>query len=538
MKTLNMFSWNFMAKSFLSMIFLAAVGCDNNDEQEYISIDAESDDGEWVNFMEDLSFESIVLVENQNELNDALQQVSKGDLIFFEENGSGETQNLQSTNGALLTVSGIDEGQITIKDLSNNRTKQKPSQTEFKGRGQHMGSCRILKIKRSVLSGDIAHYQILVRMGKGPYDIVRIHRVVKETRRYRPVRTSGNVFMVHGSSQDFDDIFLRPGVDTPDEQNSSPYFLASQNIDVWGIDLGWTLVPLETTDFSSFQDWGTTKDTRHVLKSMAIARLVRGLSRQGFGRMNLLGFSYGGNLAYSAAYKENRQHRILRDIKGIIPADWAMLYAPEDDEYRGNICSTGQAAEASYSDGVYQNSNGAVFATVGRAALSDPTGDSPFAPGFTNYQFAIFAAAVPGPLPQAPNWHFLGGEFDGQTPTGLLYTDPERWLKLLVSLAPHQPTYNAVEGFGKFCEEKVATIEKQLGEIKVPILYLGAAGGFGEQGIYSTTRTRSNDVSIHIASKQPDELRAIDYGHADIFMADDASQMVWEPLRNWLVNHN
>ncbi len=538
MKTLNMFFWNFMAKSFLSVILLATIGCDKNDEQEYISIDSESDDDdEWVNFIEGLSYESIVLVENQNELNDALQQVSEGDLVFFEENGSGGPQDLENTEGALLAVSELDEGQIIIKNLSDGSAKQKLDKAEFKGRSQNRRSCRILEIKRSMLSSDIAHYQILVRLGNGPYDIVRIHRVVREARRYRPVRTSGNVFMVHGSSQDFDDIFLRPGVDTPDEQNSSPYFLASQNIDVWGIDLGWTMVPLETTDFSSFQDWGTTKDTGHVMKSMAIARLVRGLTRQGFGRMNLLGFSYGGYLAYSAAIKETQQHWILRDIKGIIPTDWAMLYAPEDDEYRRNICNNGRAAEENYLDGVYQTSNGAAFAAVGEAALSEPTGDSPFAPGLTNYQFAIVAAALPGPSPQAPNWHFLGGEFDGQTPTGLLYTDTERWFKLLVSLAPHQPTYNAVEGFSKFCEENVATIEEQLGELRIPILYLGAAGGFGEQGVYSTSVTRSKDVSIHIASKQPDELRAIDYGHADIFMADDAAQMVWEPLRNWLVNH-
>ncbi|MEK6155342.1 hypothetical protein WIW50_18885 [Flavobacteriaceae bacterium 3-367] len=537
MKTANMFSRNFMAKSFLSMVLLVAIGCDNSDEQEYISIDPASDDGEWVTFMEDLSYESLVLVEDQDELSEALQQVSEGDLVFFEEKDTRDTQDLQSTDGALLAVSGLDKGQMTIKAISDKGAVQKPSQTEFKHRGQYRRSCRILEIKRSVLSGDIAHYQILVRMGKGPYDIVRIHRVVKESRKYRPVRTSGNVFMVHGSSQDFDDIFLRPGVDTPNEQNSSPYFLASQNIDVWGIDLGWTLVPLETTDFSSFQDWGTTKDTRHVMKSMAIARLVRGLTRQGFGRMNLLGFSYGGFLTYNAAYKETRQHRILRDIKGIIPADWAMLYSPEDDAYRENICNGGRAAEANYLDGVYQTSNGAAFAAVGGAALSDPTGDSPFAPGLTNYQFAIVAAAVPGPSPQAPNWHFLGGEFDGQAPTGLLYTDTERWFKLLVSLAPHQPTYNAVEGFGKFCEENVTTVEKQLNRIKIPILYLGAAGGFGEQGVYSTRVTSSKDVSIHIASKQPDELRAIDYGHADMFMAEDAAQMVWEPLRNWLVDH-
>lgn len=534
-----------MVKAICCMVVFLTISCEKSAQEEINSIENDSSDSDWVAFMEDLEFESIILAQKQDDLTDALLQASEGDVVFFEENTTENNLNIGTSKSALFALSKLDNDQIGIKNVSSKElvthqskvSKNNTIANNVKG-GVQSRSCRILKITRSTLSGKVAHYQFLVRMGSGPFDVVRIHRVVKESRRFRPMRTKGNVFMVHGSSQDFDDIFLRPGVETPNQQNSSPYFLASQNIDVWGIDLGWTLVPLETTDFSFMKEWGTTKDTGHVMKSMAIARLVRGLTRQGFGRMHLLGFSYGGNIAYSAAIKETQQHQILRDIKGIIPTDWAMLYAPEDDEYRDNICSNGQAAEANYSDGIYHTSNGAVFAAAGQAALSDPTGDSPFAPGFTNYQFAIFAAAVPGPLPQAPNWHFLGGEFDGETPTGLLYTDTERWFKLLVSLAPHQPTYNAVEGFGKFCKENVATIEKQLAQIRIPILYLGAAGGFGEQGIYSTTRTSSKDISIHIASKQPEELRPIDYGHADIFMADDASQMVWEPLRNWLVAHN
>lgn len=538
MKTEKLFSWNFMAKTFLSMVMLAAIGCDNNDDQEYITIDSESsDDDEWVSFIQDLSFESIILAESKDELTNALDQAAVGDLIFFEEYEENEAQNIEGTQGTLFAVSGVSGENLSVKSsFEKNDVTRSKSGISQKNEGNSR-SCRILKITRSALSADIAHYQILVRMGSGPYDVVRIHRVVKESRRYRPIRTSGNVFMIHGSSQDFDDIFLRPGVDTPNEQNSSPYYLASQNIDVWGIDLGWTLVPLETTDFSFFQDWGTTKDTGHVLKSMAVARLVRGLTRQGFGRMNLLGFSYGGAITYTAAIKETKQHRILRDIKGIIPADWAHFYAPEDDIYRGNQCDDGKAAEALYLEGTYQNSNGAAFLAVGEAALSDPDGDSPFAPGFTNYQFAIFVAATPTPQPPAPNWHFLGGAFEGQIPTGFSYTDPNRWFKLLVSLAPHQPNFNSVEGFGIFCEENLADTENDLARIKVPMLYLGAAGGFGEQGVFTTTKTSSSDISIHIASKQPAELRAIDYGHADIFMANDAADLVWEPLRKWLVSH-
>ena len=104
-----------------------------------------------------------------------------------------------------------------------------------------------------------------VRLGKNEYDVVRIHRVVREKRPFRPVRTEGAIFMIHGASQDFDDIFLRPGVDKANAQNSSPVYLASNNIDVWGIDLAWTLVPVETSDFSFMQDWGIERDVDHVL---------------------------------------------------------------------------------------------------------------------------------------------------------------------------------------------------------------------------------------------------------------------------------
>ena len=522
-----------MSLILAGIAMITTIGCHDNDEQDYITIDAEAEDGEWVSFIEGLSFESILLAENQEDLNDALQQAAEGDLIFFEDSNVQRTQNLNDSEGSFFSVAGFEGEQIAI----STKTTSKVSSDTGRGKKTNKSnrSCRILKITRSSLSANIAHYQIMVRMGNGPYDVVRIHRVVRESRRYRPIRTEGHVFMIHGSSQDFDDIFLRPGIENPDVNNSSPFYLASNNIDVWGIDLGWTLVPLETTDFSSFQNWGITKDTGHVLKSMAIARLVRGLTRQGFGRMNLLGFSYGAGLTYNAAIKETQQHRILRDIKGIIPTDFVMVYEQNDNPFAAGTCSLSEMAETAHANGEYQNTNGVGFVTVGEAALDNPEGDSPFAPGLSNYQFALAAAG--GPQPNGPDWHFLGGQFDGQIPIGLTYTEEERWFNLLIALAPYMPTYITAEGFKPVCPENRENTIAELGEIKVPVLYLGAQGGYGSDGVFSATLTGSSDVSVEIVTKLPNGPRILDYGHADLFMANDAAEVVWQPLRNWLVNH-
>lgn len=119
-------------------------------------------------------------------------------------------------------------------------------------------------------------------MGKGEFDLVRIHRVVLERCPCFPVRTQGYVFMIHGAIQDFDDIFLTAGASEIYAETSSPYYSAANNIEVWGIDTGWTLFALETSDFTFMMDWGVERDVDHALAAMSIARLVRELTWQGF----------------------------------------------------------------------------------------------------------------------------------------------------------------------------------------------------------------------------------------------------------------
>ena len=106
--------------------------------------------------------------------------------------------------------------------------------------------------------------------------------------------------------------------------------MASNGIDVWGMDFAWTLVPLETTDFTFMKDWGVVRDVDHTLAAMSVARLIRGLTGQGLGRMNLLGYSYGVGVAYAAAGRETQQHAILQDVKGLVAVDQVMKYSDAD----------------------------------------------------------------------------------------------------------------------------------------------------------------------------------------------------------------
>lgn len=383
--------------------------------------------------------------------------------------------------------------------------------------------------------GEIAHYQFEVRLGPGPFDVVRIHRVVKEHRSNRPVRTRGNVFMVHGSLQDFGDIYFHAGVDHPTPQTSAPLYLAENGIDVWGIDLAWTLIPEETTDFSFMEDWDIEHDVDHTLAAMSIARWLRGLTGQGFGRMNLLGFSYGATVGYAAAGQETQQHWRLRDIGGIVPVD-AGLHV-EDENRRESACERAVAGREQIENGNFHTTTDGLR-TINHLATSAPDEPSPIIPGFTNYQAALFIGTNPEAF-----WHFAGVDFNAEgIPVGLLYSDPDRWINLLAGAPPNtafMPRLLGVETAEARCGEKDVSIDDHLSEITVPILYIGAGGGLGaEEGEWTTGQTASDDVTIYEVSLQPESQRAIDFGHADLWIGNNADNLVWEELRGWLVEHN
>lgn len=389
------------------------------------------------------------------------------------------------------------------------------------------------KTKKKYSNG-IAHYRFDVRLGSGPFDVVRIHRVVKERPSHRPVRTRGSVFMVHGSGQTFSNIFLNAGTENPDPQTSSPMYLASQGIDVWGIDLAWNFIPEETTDFSFLKGWGVMKDAKHTLASMSIARFLRGLTGQGFGRMNLLGFSYGAGVAYVAAGSETRQHWRYRDIRGIIPVDFSLKL--DNEKWRQSACVNAENNRNDYENNqAYFNSN-AFIVSLGEAALNAPNETSTLLPvpfPLTNYQAPLFIAMNPRPV---TGWHFLAGNMDIKNGIYEPYhTAPKRWFKLLSSVPAGMPKLPGIELAEARCGEKEVSIDDHLEDITLPIYYLGSTGAEGEEGYYTTTLTSSSDITTHTVSGS--EPGKEDYGHADLFMAENAPGLVWDGIKEWIVKH-
>ena len=45
------------------------------------------------------------------------------------------------------------------------------------------------------------------------------------------------------------------------------------------------------------------------------------------------------------------------------------------------------------------------------------------------------------------------------------------------------------------------------------------------------------DVQQLVVKRLRDTARALDYGHADLWMADDAAATVWTPVLDWLRSH-
>ena len=539
-------------KVLIGLVFLLASACSDpvRDVSAPPNPGSISDIGDWVATLDKLFYDAGIIVEKGGSIQEAVNASRAGDVIYVEpgvyretvtidksgirlvglENGLGERVML--SNSSIRITGASDTEIINIQDstfadvLASNARKNKKS----------------CKVKRHKVNNAIAHYEFQVPVGDGPYGVVRIHRVVRESKPYHPVRTRGAVFMLHGASLSFESVFLNAGTETPDPNTSISYYLASKGIDVWGMDFAWTLVPNETTDFSFMKDWGVERDLDHTLAAMSIARLIRGLTGQGLGRMNLLGYSYGAGVAYGAAGRETQEHRILRDIKGIIAVDQLMKFedTPEGETFRQTACNTAAGIKAAMEGGTYHFDQGATLALVGGLALNDPDGDSPLPPfsGLTNYQAALAIITSPTPAAPTPGWHFASGKFEGAgpLPTGLEDSDPIRWNRFLSSLPPFQPQKTAYDVRACLCDEEDVAFDDYLCQISVPILYLGAGGAFGTYGYYTSSLTESQDITNHTVSLRAPTV--LDFGHGDLMLANDAPALVWEPLQQWLADHH
>lgn len=464
------------------------------------------------------------------------------------------------TLGAVLVVFGCTQEQVTAPSLTPNG-----SSSSFDAEGvawalvdqaswpvevsdaelREMGVAQreiihppFLNAERTHVFGDIYHYYWEIPVGPGPYEVIGLHRVVKERKPFKPIRTARTLFALHGTPGHFEVIFLPGSVvpSAPDDQ-SIAVFLAQNDVDVWGIDQAYTLLPADITDFSFMDGWGMEFDANNLRNGMAVARLVRQMTGNGRGKMNLLGYSTGFSTGFAALNMETQLPERERHIGGFIPVDYA--YKSDDPLEQDGSCAKASAMLDLLQGGVYQNNYGQLFQTLGYLAQYLPSDPSPIIPGFNNLQAALLAGAMTGTV---FGWadtatHFFAGVFDENwMPVDLHYTNLTHfleWLQAFNNFGSNFMEYDiAVIG----CDQEDSPHDDYLSLIEVPVFFLGAGGGFGDGMDYTASLlTGCSDVTLLNVQLQTPKL--LDIGHCDIFTAEISQQEFWTPILQWIEAH-
>jgi hypothetical protein len=233
-------------------------------------------------------------------------------------------------------------------------------------------------------------------------------------------------------------------------------------------------------------------------------------------------------VAYAAAGRETRQPAPLRDVRGLIAVDAGLKLPVENARLAACAMAANIGARL---ETAYVDSTGIFVATLAHLARMRPNDPSPVFPpalGLTNYQAMLATAA-----------NFFAAFFDAKgIPVDLRHTDVSRVLAVVGSAPPYMPLRTRYETLVSRCDQEDVTIDDHLAEISVPILYVGAAGGFGMAGVHTANLTASDDVTQINVQVLPSDSAAVDYGHQDLFMDRDASHRVWRHLYGWIIDHS
>ncbi|MGD8377337.1 MAG: hypothetical protein PVF68_14495, partial [Acidobacteriota bacterium] len=306
-------------------------------------------------------------------------------------------------------------------------------------------------------------------------------------------------------------------------------YLARSNVDVWGIDQAWTLVPQDLPDYSFMESWGLGYQRDALRSAVAVAREVLYLQGGSDDRFNLLGYSSGGITGYALLDLESQLPRKDRLIQGYVSAD--MNYDSTDPDWSALWCNDIQLYIAALGAGDYGYNFG--FKTVGFLAQGDPDGPSPIFPGFTNLEVALYFGTAP-----YGTFHYLAGVFDATGfPIGFQYMTTPQWLDFMSTGFDWEPSQFLYDYSAVLCDQYDSPYDDHLADITVPVLNWGARGGIAPYGVATLGLLGSRDTSSYIVSTHPPEEILMDFGHIDLFAGDNAPELAWPALLDWLQMH-
>ncbi len=386
---------------------------------------------------------------------------------------------------------------------------------------------------RTRIAGDVYHYEVTVPIGDAPNAALRLHRVVRERAPGVPRPAAHAAVRLHGDFATFVTSFLPTAGDPASPAPGMARYLAAQGLDVWGVDRRWTL-PGADDDVSDFGGMGVAQELDDLRLALGVVRAVRALDGSGGGRVPLVGFSHGAQLAYVYAAVEASRPAAQRHVSAIAALDFYGALPPEAADTRAVFCDNAAFEDQALADGVTDSSN-QFFIDLGTLARTAPDDVSPIFGDRSNHDaLALVLGQTYFFAPYAPLYHLLAPVLDeaGEA-RGYAAVADDAASAWLAGATPHQSMREAADLDHLLCGD-AAPIDAPLARIRVPVLYLGAAGGAGELGVYTTTQVSSSDVTALVARRLPPGQEAEDVGHADLLFASDAPTLAWQPVATWL----
>jgi hypothetical protein len=248
-------------------------------------------------------------------------------------------------------------------------------------------------VDRQPVVGDVVHYTFQIQVGLGPYDVIGLHRVVREPIPGKPARSQKSIMMLHGANAGFNPVFLAGAYSSavPADQACAVY-LAENGVDVWGVDERWVSVPQGLMDFSFMADWGVEQEIADLETALGAARETRRMTGNGNFKMHFLGYSRGASAGYAYMNYETQLPPGQRQVAGFIPVEGYLKTGNPD--FAQTRCQEAANLQALLASGVYQEETGVLALTLWYLAMVDPGGTSPIFPPFTNYQVPLFLGAI------------------------------------------------------------------------------------------------------------------------------------------------
>jgi pimeloyl-ACP methyl ester carboxylesterase len=310
--------------------------------------------------------------------------------------------------------------------------------------------------------------------------------------------------LLHGDFATFDTSFT-PGL--------APY-LAAHDTDVWGVVRRWTLA---TDDISDFGTMRVAQELGDIRTALTLARATRTADGSGSGKLALVGFSHGAQLAYTYAAADGSQ------ISALAALDFFGAYSPADADLQAASCDNSAFEYQLVADGSTDSPND-FFIQAGMLDRTAPNDPSPFIPDITNRDFVLLLLGQTYQLaPITPDYRLLQLNADGTAFAHVAEATADQWIE---DAPPHQAMLEAADLDAQLCGN--GPIAAPLANIHVPLLYLGAEGGVGARGLYTTAQVSSTDVTTRVVPN---------YGHGDLLFATTAKQLAWQPLATWLARH-